>query len=158
VFLWFAGASVAIAWTVFHDPALDNRLIVAGALLPDLVDGPFGGARAVHSVAAGVVMLVVVMLATRNRRRLRRHLLAIPIGMLLHLALDGMWTEKTVFWWPFFGWSFGGIRLPSVQHPGVVVVVEEAIGAVCLLWAWRRFRLFEPDRRARFIRTGYLGR
>ena len=156
--LWFAGMSVVIAWTVFHDPAFDYRLLVLGALLPDVVDVWFGGARYLHTFLVAAVVLGAVMLATRHHRIMRRRLLAIPIGMFLHLVLDGMWTHQRVFWWPFFGLSFGGAAFPSTSHPVAVVVVEEIAGAIALWWAWNCFRLNEPERRRRFFRTGRLGR
>jgi hypothetical protein len=158
VILWFAGGAMVIAWTIFHDPAFDYRLVVAGALLPDALDLPAGGARFFHSLAAGVIVLFTVMAVTVHRRRLRRRLLAIPIGMLLHLVLDGAWTHQRLFWWPFFGLSFGRIPLPVTTRPAFVLIAEEAIGAGALLWAWYRFRLAEPGRWDRFWRTGRLGR
>ena len=155
--LWFAGMSFLAVWLVFRDPAIDYRLVMAGALLPDVVDAVFGGARLLHSLLGSVAALTIVMLATRGRRLLRRQILALPIGMFLHLVLDGMWTRKEAFWWPAFGWSFGGERLPSVER-GVANLLLEVAGAAVLVWAWRRFRLFEPERRAYFLRTGRLGR
>ena len=155
--LWFAGLSFLAVWLVFRDPAIDHRLVVAGALLPDVVDVWFGGARLAHTVTASVALLTVVMLATRGRRLLRRRLLALPIGTFLHLVLDGMWTRSEVFWWPFLGGSFGDEGLPSLDR-GAANVVLEIAGAAVLVWAWRRFRLAEPERRAYFLRTGRLGR
>jgi len=159
VLLWFAGGAWVLVWVVFQDPAIDYRLIMAGAVLPDLVDGPLGGARLLHTLVAGVVLLLGVMVATRGRRRLRRRLLAVPVGVLVHLLLDGTWTDARVFWWPITGWSLAGAGpLPSIAHPLAVTVAEEAAGALALAWCWSRFRLGEPGRRAYFLRTGRLGR
>ena len=156
--LWFAGGSVVLTWLVFHDPAFDYRLVVVGALAPDALDAPAGGARFFHTLVAGVLVLAAVMVGTRHRRRLRRRLLAVPIGMFLHLLLDGTWTHRQLFWWPAFGWSFHHLSLPVTTRPAAVLGLEEAVGAACLWWAWVRFRLVEPERRRRFLRTGYLGR
>ena len=114
-------------WLVFRDPAIDYRLVVVGALLPDLVDAPFGGARVLHTLVASVVLLVGVMLATRHRRRARRRLLAVPIGTFLHLVLDGMWTRTETFWWPFLGRTLDG-RLPPLERPLAVLVAPGAGG------------------------------
>lgn len=149
-------AFVAV-WIVFKDPAIDHRLVIAGALLPDVVDVWTGGRWVAHTVLFSVVLLTVVMLTTRGRRRLRRRLLALPIGTFLHLVLDGMWTDRQVFWWPAFGSSFGDRSLPSLDR-GWADVPMELIGLVALVWAWRRFRLAEPERRRHFLRTGHLGR
>jgi membrane-bound metal-dependent hydrolase YbcI (DUF457 family) len=158
VLLWFLGGTTAVVWNVFRDPAIDHRLLLLGAVLPDAVDGPFGGARIMHSVLASVVLLVVVMLATRGRRATRRRLLALPIGTFVHLVLDAAWARKEMFWWPLFGRAWDNRPLPAFDHGTAAVVVEELVGAVALVWAYRRFRLGEPERRTRLLRTGRLGR
>ena len=160
--LWFAGMAVAVVWVVFRDPAIDLRLVVAGALLPDVVDGLLDLAGVVgpwpaHTLLANAMVLVVVMLATRGRRQLRRRLLALPIGGLLHLALDGAWADTVGFWWPVLGTDVGSEVLPSLER-GQANLVLEVAGLAALVWAWRRFRLGEPARRAAFLRTGRVGR
>ena len=154
--LWFAGTSFLAVWLVFRDPAIDHRLVMVGALLPDAIDGLTGGPWALHSVFASVVLLGIVMLGTVGRRRLRRQLIALPIGTFLHLVFDGAWGDTDTFWWPFTG-HFGDDRLLSVQRGGIDIVLE-LIGVGILVWAWRRFRLAEPARRQTFLRTGRLGR
>ena len=47
---WFVGTAVVSVWLVFHDARFDYRFLIVGALWPDLVDAPFGGARMFHSV------------------------------------------------------------------------------------------------------------
>ena len=94
--------------------------------------------------------------ATIGRRPLRRHLLAVPIGSLLHLALDGVFTDTRVFWWPFTGTRLPSSRLPSLARGAGLTVLMEVAGAVVLAWAWRRFALAQPDRRRAFLRTGSL--
>lgn len=158
MFLWFAGMAFLLVWTVFKDTAIDYRLVMAGALLPDVVDGVLGGPKLLHSLAFSVGLLVAVMLATRGRRRLRRRLLAVPIGTFCHLLLDATWTRTATFWWPFFGTAFEGSGLPSLQRPVALLVVLEVVGALALVWCHGRFRLGEPDRRREFLRSGHLGR
>lgn len=155
--LWFAGGAFLAVWLVFRDPAIDHRLVVAGAVLPDLVDLPTGGPWIGHTVLASVVLLLGIMLATRGRRLVRRQLLALPIGTFLHLVLDGAWADTETFWWPAFGVDLGGGRLPSIER-GVSNVALELAGLAILVWAWRRFRFGEPDRRRHFLRSGRLGR
>jgi membrane-bound metal-dependent hydrolase YbcI (DUF457 family) len=149
-------AFVAV-WAVFHDPAIDHRLVIVGALAPDVVDVATGGRWIAHTVLFSVVLLTAVMLGTRGRRLRRRQLLALPIGTFLHLVLDGMWTDKDVFWWPAFGSSFGDRPLPSIER-GLLDIPLELVGLVALVWAYRRFRLAEPARRRAFLTTGRLGR
>lgn len=156
--LWFAGLSFVLVWAIFRDTSLDYRLVMAGALLPDLIDVATGGAGPMHTLTVSVALLFAVMAATRHRRVLRRRSLAIPIGTFVHLVLDGMWRRTEVFWWPFFGSGFADTPLPTSTRAALTIVVMELAGVACLVWAYRRFRLFEPARRAKFLRTGRLGR
>lgn len=155
--LWPAGVALGLVWLVFRDPAFDYRVVVVGAVLPDVVDAPFGGARLLHTLLASVLVLTLVMLGTRGRRHLRRSLLALPIGMFAHLVADGMWAHTHTFWWPFFGRSLTG-RLPALDHGLAVLVLEELVGAVIVAWCWRRFQLNDRRVRSRFLRTGHLPR
>lgn len=154
---WPVGVALGLVWLVFRDPAFDYRMVVVGALLPDLVDAPLGGARLAHTLLGAVAVLTVVMLATRGRRHRRRSLLAVPIGMFAHLLADGMWARTETFWWPFFGRELGG-RLPGLDHGLAILLLEEAAGALVVAWCWRRFRLSDPAVRTRFLRTGHLPR
>jgi membrane-bound metal-dependent hydrolase YbcI (DUF457 family) len=149
--------ALGLVWLVFRDPAFDYRMVVVGALLPDLIDAPLGGARFAHTLLAAVAVLTVVMLATRGRRHVRRSLLAVPIGMFAHLVADGMWARTETFWWPFFGQELTG-RLPALDHGLPVLLVEELVGAAIVLWCWNRFRLTDPQVRKAFFRTGHLPR
>lgn len=130
--------SVVIVWQVFRDPGFDYRLVMVGAVAPDVVDAAWGGARLLHTLLFSVVLLAVVMVATRGRRPVRRRLLALPIGTFLHLVLDGMWTETRLFWWPFLGASFPSVELPGFARPVWVVVAMELAGAAALVWHVRR--------------------
>jgi LexA-binding, inner membrane-associated putative hydrolase len=156
VVLWFAGGAFVGVWLVFRSPAVDYRLVVAGALLP-LVELPFGSPRLLHSLTGAAALLALAMVATPRRRLAQRRLVAVPIGVLVHLLLDGIWTDTQAFWWPFAGLAWSDARLPELAR-GWLDLVLEAAGAAALWWCWRRFRLEEPVRRARFVRTGQLDR
>jgi len=154
MFLWFLGTAIVSVWYVFTDPRFDYRLLLVGALLPDLVDVPFGQARWAHSLTVAVGMLALVMLVTAGRKPIRRFLLGAPIGMLLHLVWDGAFAATKVFWWPFSG-SWGDTEVPSLER-GALNVVMELVGAGILVWVWKRFGLADPQRRADFLRHGLL--
>jgi membrane-bound metal-dependent hydrolase YbcI (DUF457 family) len=156
VFFWFAGLSFLGTWLIFRSPAVDYRLVMLGALLP-LVELPFGHPRVLHSLVGGAVLLALAMLATPRRRLVQRRLVAVPIGVFLHLILDGAWTDTTAFWWPFTGLEWSSAELPELSR-GPFGLVLELAGVASLWWCWQRFRLTEPERRARFWRTGQLDR
>lgn len=155
--LWFAGGSFVLVWVVFHSPALDYRLIVAGAVLPTL-ETLSGHAWFFHTLIAPVAVMLIVMAATRGKRLRRRRWLCLPIGMFMHLVLDGVWTRSHLFWWPVFGAGFDAATSLEASRGLGVDVVLEVLGAAALLWAWKRFGLDDPARRRRLIRTGQLDR
>jgi membrane-bound metal-dependent hydrolase YbcI (DUF457 family) len=150
--LWFAACAVMGAWTVLRDPSFDYRVIAVGALLPDAIDAIAGHRAVAHTLVFAVGALVVVMVVTTNRRPLRRHLIALPIGFLAHLVLDGVWANKALFWWPAFG-DWGDTRIVPVAG---LVVVRELIGLAVLIAVVRRFGLRDRERRIDFARTGRL--
>lgn len=152
--LWFIATAVASVWYVFKDPRFDYRLLIVGALLPDPIDAPFGGAGVAHSLTAAVALLLVVVLATSRQRPRRRLLLALPIGMLLHLVFDGAFANTEVFWWPFSG-TLGDDPLPVVAR-GWWNVPLELIGATLIWIGWQRAQLSEAAHRLEFKQTGLL--
>lgn len=154
MFLWFIGTAVVSVWYVFRDPRFDYRLLAVGAVLPDAIDLPDGHARWAHSLTVAVGVLIVVMLSTIGRTSLRRLLLALPIGMLMHLVWDGAFASTSVFWWPFTG-SWGDVRVPSLQR-GWSNAAFEVAGGLLLAWMWRRCELADRQRRSDLIHRGLL--
>jgi hypothetical protein len=155
VFVWFAAGSVAIVWAVFQSPAIDYRMVMLGSVL-GVIETPFR-AGPFHTLALPTLVLVVIMLATRHRRLLRRQLLGLPIGMYLFVVLDGSWARTDVFWWPFTGWSFPD-QPPPIVARGAWSLVLELIGIGLAAYLWTRFGLSDHDRRHRFLTTGQLDR
>jgi hypothetical protein len=154
VLLWFAGTAVVTIWLVFRDPRFDYRLLVVGSIAPALVDVWFGGVHVLHSLAFSVGLLGLVMLATIGRRALRRTLLGLPLGTLLHLVYTGAWTDTSTFWWPFSG-GFDDDQLPIVARGWWNVPLELA-GLAIVIWIVRDTGLTDPARRRHAWRTGEL--
>ena len=153
--LWFLGTALVSVWYVFTDPRFDYRLLLLGALLPDLIDVPSGQARWAHSLTVAVGVLTLVMLVTAGRKPIRRLLLGLPIGMLLHLVFDGAFASTEVFWWPFSG-SWGDVQVPSLERALWLNLLMEVAGAALLVWTYRRFGLADRSRRTQLLRTGML--
>jgi len=153
--LWFAFGAIFGVWNVFQSPGLDFRLIAAGALLPELIDIPFGAQAYAHTLLAATLVLVATMLATvgRGRRLRRRRALGLAIGWFSGLVLSAAWAHKEVFWWPAFG-----VTRPDAPLFGAwpVVVIEELLGAAAAWWTWSRFGLSDATRRRELIRRGRL--
>jgi len=153
--LWFVFGAIFGVWNVFQSPGLDFRLIAAGALLPELIDLPFGAQAYAHTLLAATVVLLATMLATmgRGRRLRRRRALGLAIGWFSALVLSAAWAHKEVFWWP----AFGAAR-PDAPLFGAwpVVVIEELLGAAAAWWTWSRFALSDAARRRALFRNGRL--
>lgn len=154
MFFWFIGTAILAVGFVFRDPRFDYRLLIVGSVAP-LLDGLFGGARALHSITVSIALLAVLMLATPGRKPIRKMLLGLPIGMFLHLVFDGAWNNTDVFWWPFTGLSFDDDPFPITDR-GLISVVLELVGIGLCVWLWRMNGLGRADRRAAFRRTGVL--
>jgi hypothetical protein len=154
VLLWFLGTAILTVHFVFTDPRFDYRLLLVGAVLPDIIDVPFGQARWAHSLTVAVGTLALVMLVTAGRKPIRRLLLGLPIGMLLHLVWDGAFAATKVFWWPFTG-SWGDNEVPSLERGWLNLPLELA-GAAMLWWVWRHFHLADAARRRQFLHEGTL--
>ncbi len=153
--IWFAAGSVAIVWVIFRSPAVDYRVVALGSVLA-LVEVPIG-VGPFQTLMLSVVALALTMGLTVGQRLRRRRWLGIPIGMFLHLVLDASWSDQSVFWWPFGGWTFPDVSAPVVQR-GIWSLLLELVGCMVALWLWGEFGLDDPERRQRMWRTGQLDR
>ena len=133
MFFWFVGTAVAAVWYVFHDPKFAFRLVVAGALAPDVIEVFLGHAGPLHSVVTMVAIMAAVMLITYGRKKSRIKMLAVVIGMFLHLVFDGAFTNTKMFWWPLSGLQFGDYALPVFDR-GLVNIPLEIVGVLLILW------------------------
>lgn len=129
---------------------------MAGAVLP-VIEGPLGGPWVLHALIAPVTVLALVMLLTQNRRLVRRQWLGLPIGLFMHLVLDGSWLNAEEFWWPFLGTTdvLGGSRVPEFQRPAIVAVGMEVIGIAALVFLTRRLDLLGEGKEL-FLSKGQL--
>jgi hypothetical protein len=99
--------------------------------------------------------MVLVMLATRHRRMLRRAWLGLPIGLFMHLILDGTWSRSEAFWWPLLGIDADRGRLPELSR-GAGGLALELVGIAVGWWLWRRLGLDDAGRRRTLLTTGRL--
>ncbi len=165
---WHAGATIAIARYSFRDDRMDLRMLLLGALLPDLVDTPigllfygtFGAVRLfTHGLILAAVVMVAVVLATR-RGRPRKMWMPLAIGLLFHVLFDAMWLDAETLWWPLLGTGFtaAGPETASAYLSELLsdwkVWAGEAAGLVYLAYLWSAARLSDPAKRGEFIRTG----
>jgi len=137
MFFWFIGTSIATVWFVFHDKKFAYRLVVAGALAPDVIEVFLGHAGPLHSVVTMVAIMAAVMLITYGRKKSRSKMLAVVIGMFLHLVFDGAFTNTKMFWWPISGFRFGDYALPVFDR-GLINTSLEMVGVLLIVWTRRQ--------------------
>lgn len=169
--LWHLGLATAIVYVTLGRRRIDYRYILAGALLPDLVDGALhlagiyegpSGRAVAHTLLVVISVAVLVILGVRNKER-RLAIFGIPVGWLLHLVGDGMWEIPKTFLWPAFGTAFA--EMPAepyswdlftspLSHLGTWGA--ELAGLAILVWFFIAFRLGEGSRLEVFLKDGYL--
>ncbi len=165
-----AGALFLFRW-IFREPDVDVRFLTLGALLPDLVDLPVGAGFASeryasgelwgHSLLFAAFVMTVIMIVFRRGSR-RKAGMALAVGVLFHLLLDGMWTDTQRFLWPFAGFDHPPGPTPfwpeawSRATSDPIRWVLEAVGVGYLVSVWKQAGLSDPERRRRFLATGVL--
>lgn len=154
--VWYAVLGAVGVWAVFDSPAVDYRMVMVGAVLP-VAEVALGRPGPLHSLLTAVAVLVVVMLATRGRRLVRRRWLGLPIGLFAHLVLSGSFTDTDAFWWPVTGMELSAADPPELAR-GAVSVLLELAGIAVGMWWYRRVGLDDPEARATFRRSGQLPR
>ena len=91
---------------------IDYRLILAGALLPDLIDKPLvflvgpgfvnSSLRSVgHSFVGGLLLLTIAWVVTRRWQRAATG--GFGVALVAHLLMDRMWRMPEVLFWPVLG-------------------------------------------------------
>lgn len=166
--LWHVGLTTAFVRYAFRDEHMDLRFLALGAILPDVIDTPIGVAvwqtwqtprLWSHSLAFGALLMTVVLLVTRRGRR-RKQWMLVAVGVLMHLALDGMWSYPETLWWPFLGWTFFSTEFATFSSYAYSVLQDplvwagEAVGLVYLVVLWRRSDLSDATAREVLLTTG----
>ena len=153
--LWHVAGSIFLFRWIFRDPKVDLRLLILGAVLPDLIDigagallGEPSRQRWGHALAAPVLITVLILVTNRRGRRLRQ-LMTVVVAWLFHLVLDGVWVREQTFLWPLFGvdfapWPAGPVWARAWSDPWRFV--KEAAGLVYLLLLWRALPPITPSR------------
>ena len=101
-------------WLTTLGTNIDIRLLLIGALLPDIIDKPIAylffretfntGRIFSHTLLFLVVITLAGLYLYRNRTKL--WLLVLAFGTMTHLILDQMWQTPQTLLWPLFGFTF----------------------------------------------------
>ena len=168
---WHLGVTAAVIFFTLGRRRIDYRVVLLGAVLPDIIDKPIGrlffeetfqNSRLFgHTLLLSVVLLLGIQLTLRGKTARRWFIL--PIAMLLHLVLDGMWNQPITFFWPLFGTDFPKmpeanywldvLRRP-LEHPASAA--QELIGLLLLFYLGWAYHLHQREARREFLRTGTL--
>ena len=96
------------SWLRFGRRGLDYRLVVLGALLPDIIDKPIGvvffgseGRLIGHTLLFALVLTFVGLYLYGRHGRVG--LLLVALCSMGHLILDEMWLEPETLFWPTYG-------------------------------------------------------
>jgi len=143
------GLSSVMDWPAALARYLDIRWLMAGSLLPDIIDKPLGqyllpdligtGRAYAHTLLFLIVLSAAAWLV--QRRSGRTWPTALALGTLTHLVLDQMWRAPQTLFWPLLGLKleptttenwFGGLWEGLLHRPAVFV--PEIIGFLVLAW------------------------
>jgi len=155
------------SWFVRLAARLDIRVLLVGALLPDIIDKPLGHILFAESLSNGRIfghtLLFAVLLAALGwwlyRKRHRVWLLTLAAGSFCHLVCDQMWRVPRTLFWPAYGFAFDKIAYDDylgslweglLHNPAVYI--PEIIGLLIL--AWLGFTLLRRRSLIAFIRRG----
>ncbi len=92
----------------------DNKSLILGSLLPDVIDKPVGLVICKNRFSNGRIfshtLLFPTVLAALGSLLYRRYGktcgISLSLGAFAHLILDKMWREPATLFWPLFGRRF----------------------------------------------------
>jgi len=157
------GIGLGIAWLSSWRGAVrvDYRLVLLGALLPDLIDKPLGIALGLDTRIWGHTLLFLFALLAVSFVPAFRALRLLGFGIATHLLLDEIWVEPGVALYPMEGWTFPITSFhpeewfDALLHNPVVQAGEVTGAAILLAFAWRH-GLFSRKALREFLGRGGL--
>lgn len=136
-------------WFSSLEKRIDIRILLLGALLPDIIDKPLGmgflrdilsnGRTFGHTLLFLVFITIVGLWLYRSRGQL--WLLVLCFSTFVHLVSDQMWLNPRTLFWPLYGFFFEKMELAGwlgntlyAFHTKPSVYIPEIIGGVILIW------------------------
>jgi inner membrane protein len=147
----------------------DFRFWILGSILPDLIDKPVGhflfnqafhnnGRIFSHTLLFFLVIFGAGLYLGISRRRM--WLLALSLGVLVHLVLDSMWLTPQTLLWPLFGWNFPylsdfnwALTMLWEYFHDPSAYIPELVGLPFIIWFV--YKLIRNRRVVSFLRDGY---
>lgn len=138
------GVGLGLAWLLSWRSSgrVDYRLVLFGALLPDLVDKPLAFVLNLDTRLWGHTFLFLGAVLALSLIPSWGVLRLVGFGTATHFLLDQIWIEPAVAWYPAYGWSFAATPftvdgwLEALLHDPFVQA-GELLGTVLLVaFAW----------------------
>ena len=142
-------ATTRLSWLANLADKIDIRILLIGALLPDIIDKPVGMFFFRETLSNGriyshtLLFLVLITIAGLYlyRRQRKTYLLTLSFGTFTHLLLDEMWRAPRTLLWPFYGAAFDKVDItewiPQIFDAILtdpVTYLPELVGVVILVW------------------------
>lgn len=172
VVFWHVGSGlVLVRFLLGRLP--DYRWVIAGLLLPDLLDKPIGrvfwrsrfqsGRLVGHALVFPVLILALArnQIGSADRARSNLRVASLTGGVIAHQLLDAVWREERVALWPLLG-AFprkpvrGRWWMPFLVGIGREKLLEEVAGMIAIGWVRRNSSLSRRGGFHEFQRTGRL--
>jgi len=116
--LLFAHVGFALASSRFWKGAALG-FVALGSMLPDIIDKPLAqltdGIQG-RSFAHTILFLLILLGLAYSMRNIM--FASISLGIFVHLALDFMWTQPVILFWPAFG------NFPQGSHLDTLAYIE----------------------------------
>lgn len=167
---WHVGVTAMVILITLGRRRIDYRVVLLGAILPDLIDKPIGrilfeerfetSRLYGHTLAFAVLLLLIAALSSGE---FKTRWFVLPVAVVIHLGLDSMWNDPITLFWPAFGTRFPpdpvrnywlAVLIRPLEHP--LEAVKELVGLACALYIAIGYRLNERGPRRDFLRTGLL--
>ncbi len=140
------GIGLGLAWLLSWRSSvrIDYRLVLFGAILPDLIDKPLAfllhldGRLWAHTFVFLFGILALSFVPSGRSLRF------VGFGVATHLLLDQIWNEPNVVLYPAYGWTFpaasfnADVWFQALLHDPFVQAGEIVGFAVLVGFAWAR--------------------
>lgn len=159
------GIGLGLAWLLaWKAPArIDYRLVLLGAILPDLIDKPLGYVLGLETRLWAHTFLFLFSILVLSVVPAWRALRFVGFGVATHLLLDEIWALPNVVWYPAYGWWFPTAIFDTnrwfeaLLHDPIVQAGEILGFAILVAFAWVHGVRSWPTLR-QFVRRGTLPR
>src|SRR6058998_839926 len=101
-------ASDSVAWLLSWKSLarIDYRLVLLGAILPDLIDKPLAYVTGLDSRLWAHTFLFLFGILALSFVPALRGLRLVGFGVATNLLLDMIWNQPAIVLYPYYGWTF----------------------------------------------------